>query len=102
MLANLQILLLIFRQQILDGLVVDLQHADLDLEGATPILVVVDLLEDGVADDGDESLIGTVPDHRVRLPRARLPVREETAVVALPEWVHSYHALVRMLEPISS
>jgi hypothetical protein len=102
MLANLQILFLIFRQQILHSLVVDLQHADLHLERTTSILVVVDFFEDGIADDGDESLIGAVSDHGVRLPRAGLPVREEAAVVALPEWVHSYHALVRMLEPISS
>lgn len=66
MLANFQFLLLVLGEQVLHGFVINFQHANLDLEGASSILIVVDLLEDRVANDRDESLVGSVADHRVR------------------------------------
>lgn len=66
MLTNLQLLLLVLGEQVLHSFVINFQHANLDLKGASSILIVVDLLEDRVADDRNESLIGSVADHRVR------------------------------------
>lgn len=65
MLTYLQLLLFILGEKVLNSLVIYFQHANLDLEGASSILIVVDLLEDRVANDWNESFIGSVADHRV-------------------------------------
>ena len=101
-LAYFQLVLLPLAEQVLDGLVVDFQHADLHLEGASAVLVGPDLLENLVADDGDDALVGSVADHGVTLAGSGLSIGEEAAVVALPALPTKYQAFVRMLEPISS
>ena len=62
-LTNLQFLLLVLRKQVLHCLVINFHHADLDLKGASSILIIVDFLEDGVAYDRNESLVRSVANH---------------------------------------
>ena len=78
----------VFRRinQILDALVVNLDHADVDAEhnvGAG----VLDLREDGAHHAGDDSLQLDVLDvgalHRVRLARRGLSVRKNSAVESI-------------------
>ena len=101
-LANFELVLLSLAEQILDGLIVYLQHADLHLKGASAVLVGSDLLENLVADNGDNALVGPVADHGVTFPRSGLSIGEEAAVVALPTLPTKYQAFVSILEPISS
>ena len=101
-LANLELVLLSLAEQILDGLVVYLEHANLNLEGASTILVGPDLLEYLVADDRDDALVGPVADHGVAFAGSGLSIGEEAAVIALPALPTKYQAFVSILEPISS
>lgn len=64
-------------EQILNFLVVDLQHADCQFEfllsfDSGPL----DALEDFLASHGDDASVGFVPDHRVGLACAGLPIRK--------------------------
>jgi len=102
MLAYFEFRFLGLGQQIANSLIVYFEHADLDLKRTGSILVGFDLLEDAVANDGNEPLVGTVADHRVALPRTRLAVSEQATVIAFPALLRKYQALTRILEPIWS
>lgn len=102
MLTNLELLLLRLTEQIPHVLVVYFEHADFDFKGTISVLALLDLLEYSVADDWNDAFVSAVADHRIAFARAGLSVGEQTAVVALPISYYRYHALTRMLDPISS
>lgn len=72
------------REQILDLLVVDLEHADLDLVLNVFVFVGVDPFKDLITGLWNDTLVLAVTDHWVRLAAAGLSVRKQAAMVALP------------------
>lgn len=102
MLAYFKLLLLGFGEKIPHTLIIDFKHTNFNLKRAGSILITFDLLEDGIADDGYQSLIGAISDHGVGFPRAGLTIRKEAAIITIPTLMVKYQALTRMLEPMSS
>lgn len=71
-------------KQVLYLLVVDLQHAELDLELDIVCLVSSDSFEYFIACNWHNSFVRTVANHRVTLARPCLPIGEQAAVVSIP------------------
>ena len=57
----------LFDKQVFDFLVIDLEHGGSDLEGLLFITISTDASEHFLASLGDNSLVDSVADHRVRL-----------------------------------
>jgi hypothetical protein len=57
----------LFDKQVLDFLVIDLEHGSGDLEGLLFITISTDASEHFLASLGDDTLIYSIADHRVRL-----------------------------------
>ena len=76
MLAYFQLCFLSFWEQISNSFIVDLENTNFDLEGAAAIFIIIDFLENSIADDGNESLVSAIPDHRVGFARSCLPICE--------------------------
>ena len=57
----------LFDKQVLNFLIIDLEHGSGDLEGLLFIGISTDASEHFLASLGDNSLVDSVPDHRVRL-----------------------------------
>lgn len=65
MLAYFELRFFRFGKQIANSFVVDLKHTNFNLKWAIPILVSFDLLKNAIADDRNESLVGTITNHGV-------------------------------------
>jgi hypothetical protein len=74
----------LFDKQVLDFLVIDLEHGSGDLEGLFFITICTDTSEHFLASLGDDALIYSIADHRVRLARPCLPIGKEACVITVP------------------
>lgn len=86
-LAYLQLFFFILLQQVTHSFVINLHHADHYFERLGDFFIVLYFLKYFIANDRNDSSIGTVSDHRVGFSGTCLSVSEETAVVALPSLI---------------
>ena len=71
-------------EEVLNFFIVNLEHRHIDLILFIFILVTRNPLENLLARDRDDSLIGSVADHGVRFSSSSLAVCEEAAVISFP------------------
>ena len=74
----------LLHEQILDLLVVNLEHRGGNLKALLFVGVFADTTEHLLASLGDDSLVRPVANHRVRFPRTSLAISKEAGVIAFP------------------
>lgn len=88
-------------KQILNFFVVDLQHRQSNLKLLLPFsLIFLDPLKDFLANHRDNATIDAISNHGIRLACSSLAVCKQAAIVALPVYMMTYHALSKISLPM--
>lgn len=77
-------------EQVLHSFIVDFEHRDVHLVFLIFFLVISDPIEDFLATDWHNALVGSVADHGVRFTCSRLPIGEQATVISLPSIVQDF------------
>lgn len=100
-LAYLEGFLRLLSQEISNGLIVNLHHADHHFKGNVLVWVVSHLPKHLVTYNGYDTSISSVANHRIGLARACLPVREQATIVSFPAYNNVHQALTSMSAPMA-
>mmetsp|Transcript_64815 Transcript_64815/g.74486 ORF Transcript_64815/g.74486 Transcript_64815/m.74486 type:complete len:200 (+) Transcript_64815:130-729(+) len=81
----------ILAEQISDTFIINFKHGETDLVTFVRIVILLDTSENVCCRDGDNTLIGSIANHGVTLPRPCLTISEQTAMVTFPSIVQNFH-----------